>query len=99
MPGKSPAGVLNIAHRGARVFAPENTLAAFRKAQIFGCQMFEIDVLLTLIKLRFGKRSGCLKLGTGTVLAELLKQEFGVTVSDSAVRLHLKALGLTCKKT
>jgi len=37
-------------------------------------------------------------LWTGTVLAELLKQEFGVTVSDSTVRLHLKALGLTCQK-
>ena len=37
-------------------------------------------------------------LWTGTVLAELLKQEFGVTVSDSTVRLHLKALGLICQK-
>lgn len=37
-------GVLNIAHRGARAFAPENTLAAFEKAKTFGCQMFEIDV-------------------------------------------------------
>ena len=31
-------------------------------------------------------------------MAELLKQEFGVTVSDSTVRLHLKALGLICQK-
>ena len=38
------AGVLNIAHRGARAFAPENTLAAFEKAKMLGCQMFEIDV-------------------------------------------------------
>jgi glycerophosphoryl diester phosphodiesterase len=37
-------GVLNIAHRGARVFAPENTLAAFEKAKTFGCQMVELDV-------------------------------------------------------
>ncbi|NOT85730.1 MAG: glycerophosphodiester phosphodiesterase, partial [Methylococcaceae bacterium] len=36
--------VLNIAHRGARAFAPENTLAAFAKAKLFGCQMFELDV-------------------------------------------------------
>lgn len=41
---KRKAGVLNIAHRGARAFAPENTLAAFMKAKTFGCQMIEIDV-------------------------------------------------------
>ena len=40
-------GVLNIAHRGARAFAPENTLAAFEKAKLFGCSMFEIDVHTT----------------------------------------------------
>ncbi|WAK01119.1 glycerophosphodiester phosphodiesterase [Methylobacter sp. YRD-M1] len=45
--GKRPAGVLNIAHRGARAFAPENTLAAFEKAKRFGCQMFELDVRLS----------------------------------------------------
>lgn len=39
-----PGGVLNIAHRGARAFAPENTLAAFEKAKLLGCPMFEIDV-------------------------------------------------------
>ncbi|WP_033411776.1 glycerophosphodiester phosphodiesterase [Methylosarcina fibrata] len=38
------AGVLNIAHRGARAYAPENTLAAFAKAVSFGCPMIEIDV-------------------------------------------------------
>jgi len=47
MPGKSPVGVLNIAHRGARAFAPENTLAAFQKAKNFGCQMFEMDVRMS----------------------------------------------------
>jgi len=47
MPGKPPVGVLNIAHRGARAFAPENTLAAFQKAKIFGCQMFEMDVRMS----------------------------------------------------
>jgi glycerophosphoryl diester phosphodiesterase len=36
--------VLNIAHRGARAFAPENTLPAFEMAKIFGCPMFEMDV-------------------------------------------------------
>ncbi len=46
-PGQYPAGVLNIAHRGARAFAPENTLAAFEKSKIFGCQMFEMDVRMS----------------------------------------------------
>ena len=44
---KPTAGILNIAHRGARAFAPENTLAAFRKAKAFGCQMFETDVRMS----------------------------------------------------
>jgi glycerophosphoryl diester phosphodiesterase len=46
-PEQISAGVLNIAHRGARAFAPENTLAAFQKAKLFGCQMFEMDVQLS----------------------------------------------------
>lgn len=37
-------------------------------------------------------------LWTCVILAELLEQKFGVKVTDSAVRLHLKALGLTCQK-
>ena len=37
-------------------------------------------------------------LWTCGILAELLKRGFGVTVSDSAVRLHLKSLGLTPQK-
>jgi glycerophosphoryl diester phosphodiesterase len=47
MPVKMGSGVLNIAHRGARAFAPENTLVAFMKAKTFGCQMIEIDVRLS----------------------------------------------------
>ncbi len=39
--------ILNIAHRGARAYAPENTLAAFAKAVTFGCAMFEMDVRLS----------------------------------------------------
>jgi len=39
--------ILNIAHRGARAFAPENTLMAFAKAQAFGCEMIELDVHLS----------------------------------------------------
>lgn len=42
-----PSGILNIAHRGARAFAPENTLSAFEKSKTFGCQMFEIDVRMS----------------------------------------------------
>jgi transposase len=37
-------------------------------------------------------------LWTCRILAEVLKQEFDVTVSDSTVAIHLKALGLTCQK-
>ena len=47
MPVKMGSGVLNIAHRGARAFAPENTLVAFMKAKTFGCQMIEIDVRMS----------------------------------------------------
>jgi len=32
------------------------------------------------------------------ILATLLRDKFGVTVSDTAVRQHLKAMGLTCQK-
>lgn len=36
--------ILNIAHRGARSLAPENTLAAARKALSVGADMWELDV-------------------------------------------------------
>lgn len=39
--------ILNIAHRGARSLAPENTLAAARKALEAGAHMWELDVTLT----------------------------------------------------
>lgn len=38
-----PTEIFNIAHRGARAYAPENTDPAFEKAKMFGCQMFELD--------------------------------------------------------
>lgn len=38
---------LNIAHRGARSLAPENTLAAARTALAVGADMWELDVSLT----------------------------------------------------
>jgi glycerophosphoryl diester phosphodiesterase len=40
-------GPLVIAHRGARAFAPENTLEAFRLAAELGADMVELDVQLT----------------------------------------------------
>jgi glycerophosphoryl diester phosphodiesterase len=39
--------ILNIAHRGARSLAPENTLAAARKALDTGADMWELDVCMT----------------------------------------------------
>lgn len=38
---------LNIAHRGARSLAPENTLAAARRARAVGADMWELDVSVT----------------------------------------------------
>ncbi|SNS83006.1 glycerophosphodiester phosphodiesterase [Actinomadura mexicana] len=46
-PARAPdpdAGVLNVAHRGASAYAPENTLAAFRLARAKKADMFELDV-------------------------------------------------------
>lgn len=40
-------GVGCIGHRGARAFAPENTLPAFRLAAAMGCVMIELDVHLS----------------------------------------------------
>ena len=45
-PGTLPR-VLNIAHRGARSLAPENTIAAARKALEVGADMWELDVRMT----------------------------------------------------
>lgn len=38
------AGFLRIGHRGASAYAPENTLAAIRKAAELGADMVELDV-------------------------------------------------------
>ena len=36
-----------IGHRGASAYAPENTMAAFKKAQALGCRFVEFDVKLS----------------------------------------------------
>lgn len=41
------AKTLNIAHRGARSLAPENTLAAARKGLAIGADMWELDVAMS----------------------------------------------------
>jgi glycerophosphoryl diester phosphodiesterase len=40
--------VFNIAHRGARSLAPENTMAAFEKAWEVGAHGIEVDIRITL---------------------------------------------------
>jgi len=39
--------ILNIGHRGAKAYAPENTLLAFQKAIAFGVDGIELDVHLS----------------------------------------------------
>ncbi len=53
------------------------------------------QTVLALTPVEFGYDTN---LWTSVILSNLLTQNFGVTVSDCAVRLHLKALGLTCQK-
>jgi transposase len=53
------------------------------------------QTVLTGTPVKFGYDTN---LWTSVIIAELLRQEFGVEVNDSTVRLHLKALGLTCQK-
>jgi glycerophosphoryl diester phosphodiesterase len=47
MSWQSPDGPLLIGHRGARRYAPENTIAAFDLALTHGCDGIEFDVRLT----------------------------------------------------
>ena len=47
MPRAGTEKIRIIAHRGASAYAPENTLAAFRKAKELGTGWFELDVYLS----------------------------------------------------
>lgn len=53
------------------------------------------ETVLTSTPDKFGYDTN---LWTLPILTQLLNQEFGITVSESTVRLHLKALGLTCQQ-
>lgn len=39
--------MLKIGHRGAKAYAPENTISSFKKALELGCDMVELDVRIT----------------------------------------------------
>jgi len=39
--------MLKIGHRGAKAYAPENTISSFKKALEMGCDMVELDVRIT----------------------------------------------------
>lgn len=53
------------------------------------------QTVLTCTPVEFGYDTN---LWTCTILSEILEPKIGVKVSDSAVGLHLKAMGLTCQK-
>ncbi len=42
-----PSNILNIAHRGASAYEPENTLRAFKRAIELNADMVEVDVRLS----------------------------------------------------
>jgi glycerophosphoryl diester phosphodiesterase len=46
--GRAPYGAIDvIGHRGAAAYAPENTMASFKKAKELGADWFELDVRLS----------------------------------------------------
>lgn len=47
VPGAPEGSIDVIAHRGASAYAPENTLASFKKAMEMGAHWFELDVHLS----------------------------------------------------
>ena len=60
-----PMTIRVCAHRGANQFAPENTLAAFRKAVELGVQMVEVDVRKTKDNVNIIMHDTTLKRTTG----------------------------------
>jgi transposase len=53
------------------------------------------QTILTCTPVKFGYDTN---LWTVPIIVELLEQKFGVILGESTVRLHLKALKLTCQK-
>ena len=90
--------VLNIAHRGARSLAPENTLAAARMARHAGADMWELDVAVSADGALFVMHDDSLQRTTnaalrfpdrapwtfsGFTLAELEQLDYGSWFSES----------------
>src|SRR5437870_1922214 len=77
--------VLNIAHRGARAFAPENTIAAIDKAAELGADMVELDVHLS----RDGELVVMHDLTEDLTLAEIQSRDSRVPMlTECAMRAH-----------
>ncbi len=53
------------------------------------------ETVLSCTPVEFGYNTN---LWTCAILSTLLEEKFSITVSDSTVRFHLKAMGLTCQK-
>src|SRR5436190_23276819 len=77
--------VLNIAHRGARTFAPENTIAAIDKAVELSADMVEIDVHLS----RDGELVVIHDLTEDLTLTEIQRRDPRIpTLTDCVIRAH-----------
>ena len=66
-----------IGHRGAAAYAPENTLASFKKARELGCRFIEFDVMLSADGVPFIFHDETLKRTTKT------KGNFGLATAES----------------
>ena len=79
-----------IGHRGAKMEAPENTLASVRRAKELGCTWVEVDVMLTKDKVPVIHHDNTLERctnGQGNYFLNVLR---GTTCSDSHLRPFLK---------
>jgi len=107
--GQSPEDVIKVfnfnracIYKWLRVF-DEGGYSALESAMPLGAEALVTDELDEWLKqtvlnktpVDFGYDTN---LWTGKILAALLEKEFGVTVSESTVRLHLKSLGLSPQK-